>query len=74
MPDFGVDQAKQRVTDALRSGNWQSVDAQVTAYGAAVRAEARWQALQEAIAALQDIAEKDGGSVADCLAAVRRLQ
>ncbi|GEM_PF-1902165 len=74
MPDFGVDQARQRVLDALHSGRWESVDAQLSAYGAAVRADERHRVLSEALAALQDCIDRETGcSAADCLAVVRHL-
>ncbi len=75
MPDFGLDQAHQRVLDAMHGGDWERVDAQLTAYAAAVRADERAQALAEALAAVQDCAQEDPGRLAsDCLDALRRLQ
>ncbi len=75
MPDYGIDEARGRVIDAMHAGKWDSVDAQLTAYGAAVRADERYRALADALAALQDCAGQDGGrSVRDCLDAVRKLQ
>ena len=75
MPDFGVDQAQLRVRDAFYSGKWDLVDNALLAYGAAVRADERYRALEDAIAALQDCGRSDGTcSASDCVAAVRRLQ
>ena len=75
MPDFGIDQARQRVLEAMYAGKWETVPAQLTAYGAAVRAEERFLALADALAALQDCGGEDGSRpVGECLDAVRRLQ
>lgn len=75
MPDFGLDRARERVIDAMHSGRWDSVDAQLTAYAAAVRADERYRALAEALTALQECGGEDGSrAVRDCLDAVRRLQ
>jgi hypothetical protein len=72
---FGVDGARQRVLDAMRSGKWDIVEAQLTAYAAAVRAEERYRAIGAALDALQDCGGDDGDRpVRDCLAAVERLR
>jgi hypothetical protein len=75
MPDFGIDQARGRVIDAMHTGKWDSVDAQLTAYAAAVRADERYRALADALAALQDLGGGDTGpTLTQCLDAVRRLE
>jgi hypothetical protein len=75
MPDFGVDQARQRVLEAMSSGKWEKVPDQLTAYGAAVRAEERFLALADALVALRECGGEDGSRpVGECLDAVRRLQ
>ena len=75
MPDFALDQAHRRVLDAMHDGNWERVDAQLTAYAAAVRADERYRAIAEALAALQDCAGGDAGPfTSNCLDAIRRLQ
>ncbi len=72
---FGVDGARQRVIEAMRSGKWDIVDAQLTAYAAAIRAEERHRAIGEALEALKDCGGDDGERpVRDCLAAVERLR
>lgn len=72
---FGVDDARRRVLEAMRMGKWDIVDAQLTAYAAAVRAEERNRAIGEAIEALKDCGGDDGASpVRDCLGAVERLR
>ncbi len=76
MPEFGVEQARQRVLDTMYAGNWQNVDAQLTAYGAAVRAEERRHTLDEALAALKDYAdahEDQRDCVQACIGVVQRL-
>lgn len=50
---FGVEQARQRVLAVMRSGDWQAVETQLSAYAAAVRAEERHRAIGEALEALQ---------------------
>ena len=78
MPDFGTDQARARVIDAMHAGKWDIVDAQLTAYAAAVRADERYRAISDALVALQDIENRGDGdtapSLTDCVEAVRRLQ
>jgi hypothetical protein len=72
---FGVDQARQRVMDAMRSGKWDVVETQLGAYAAAVRAEERHRAIGEALEALKDCGGDEGARpVRDCLAAVERLR
>ena len=72
---FRVDEARRRVLDAMRTGKWDIVEAQLTAYAAAVRAEERHRAIGEALEALQDCGGDEGMTpVADCIAAVERLR
>jgi ABC-type phosphate/phosphonate transport system substrate-binding protein len=72
---FNVDGARARVVEAMREGKWDIVDQQLTAYAAAVRAEARHQAIGEAIDALRDCGGDEGDTpVRDCIAAVERLR
>lgn len=76
MPEFGVEQARQRVLDTMYAGNWQNVDAQLTAYGAALRAEEHARTLDEAIAALKDYADAHDDqrdAVQACIQVVQRL-
>ncbi len=75
MPDFGIDQARARVIDAMHAGKWDIVDAQLTAFAAAVRADERYRALADALTALQDLGGGDTApTLPQCLDAVRRLQ
>ncbi len=75
MPDFGIDQARGRVTEAMHAGKWDQVDAQLTAFAAAVRADERHRAIADALAALEDCGGDDGARpVSGCMDAVRRLQ
>lgn len=72
---FNVGGARERVLDAMREGKWDIVDQQLTAYAAAVRAEARHQAIGEALDALRDCGGDDGQRpVSDCMAVVERLR
>lgn len=76
MPEFGVDQARQRVIETMYAGNWPNVDAQLTAYGAAVRAEERQQSLTDALSALKDYADAHDDqrdAVQACIQVVQRL-
>ncbi len=71
----GVDEARRRILDAMKSGDWEVVEAQITAYGAAIRAEERSRAIGEALDALRECGDDDGAApVRDCLAAVERLR
>lgn len=72
---FGVEQARARVLEAMRSGKWDIVEAQLTAYAAAVRAEERHRAIGEALDALKDCGGEEGATpVRDCLGTVERLR
>lgn len=72
---FGLDEARARIIEAMHSGNWEAVEAHLTAYAAAVRAAERHQAIGEALAALKECGGDDGAApVGDCLAAVERLR
>ena len=72
---FGVSDARRRVLEAMRTGKWDTVAAELTAYAAAVRAEERHRAIGEAIEALTDCGGEDGAAlVRDCLDAVERLR
>lgn len=72
---FQVEQARQRALEAMRSGKWDIVEAQLTAYAAAVRAEERHRAVGEALDALRDCGGDEGATpVRDCLAAIERLR
>lgn len=72
---FNVDGARARVLAAMREGKWDSVEAELTAYAAAVRAEERHRAIGEALDTLSDCGGEDGiRPVRDCLAAVERLR
>jgi hypothetical protein len=74
-----VEGASQRLLEAVRSGNWERVPAEVDAYGAAVRADERKRAIDEALEALSSTFDRAGEDTsADalrdaCLAAVDRL-
>jgi len=72
---FNVDGARARVLAAMREGKWDIVEAEMTAYAAAVKAETRHRAIGEAIEVLQTCGG-DGGErpVRDCLAAVEALR
>ncbi len=75
MMTFGIDDARRRVLDAMKSGKWDIVEAQLTAYAAAVRAEERYRAIGEAIETLKDCGGDEGATpVRDCLDAVERLR
>ena len=72
---FNTEGARARVIEAMRSGKWDIVDAQLTAYAAAVRAEERHRAIGEALEALTDCGGDDGARlVRECLASVERLR
>ena len=71
---FGIDEARARILDAMHAGKWETVDAQLTAYAAAVRAAERHQAIGEALAALKECGDDDATPVRDCLAAIERLR
>jgi hypothetical protein len=72
---FNVGGARARVLAAMRTGKWDIVELELTAYAAAVRAEERHRAIGEALAALTDCGGDDGDRpVRDCLAAVERLR
>lgn len=75
MPDFGVDQARKRVVDAMYAGKWETVEQELLAYGAAARADERMRVIEDAVAALKACVGDDGScSSTDCIDAVRRLQ
>ena len=72
---FGVDQARRRILDAMKAGKWDVVEAHITAYGAAIRAEERHRAIGEAIEALKECGGDEGETPArDCLAELERLR
>jgi hypothetical protein len=72
---FGVDQARTRVLVAMRDGKWDIVEAELTAYAAAVRAEERHRAIGEALDSLKDCGGDNGEHpVRECLPAVERLR
>jgi hypothetical protein len=72
---FGVEQARARVLAAMKEGKWETVEAQLTAYAAAVRAEERNRAIGEALEALRDCGGDEGDQpVRNCIAAVERLR
>ena len=72
---FNVEGARARVLEAMRTGKWDIVEQQLTAYAAAVRAEERHRVVGEALDALKDCGGDDGQApVRDCLAAVERLR
>jgi hypothetical protein len=72
---FNVEGARARVLEAMRTGKWDIVEQQLTAYAAAVRAEERHRAIGEALEALKECGGDDGQApVRGCLAAVERLR
>jgi hypothetical protein len=75
---FGVEQARQRVLDAMYAGNWEIVDDYLTRYAAAVRAEERSRAIGEAVDALRvcagDEDDEPPRPARECIAAVERLR
>jgi hypothetical protein len=72
---FNVDGARERVLAAMRTGKWEIVGLELTAYAAAVRAEERHRVVALALEALTECGGEDGGRpVRDCLAAVERLR
>lgn len=73
--DFGIDGARQRVIEAMRSGRWEAVDEMLTRYAGAVRAEERYLAIGEAVEALQECAGDDDDTPArNCIAMIERLR
>jgi hypothetical protein len=75
-----VQGARQRLLDAVRSGNWERVPAEVDAYGAAVRSDERKRAIDQAVEALIAIFDQtrpsgagDGELRDRCLSAIDRL-
>lgn len=72
---FNVGEARARAIEAMRSGKWDIVDQELTAFAAAVRAEERHRAIGEALDALRDCGGDNGDRpVRDCLDAVERLR
>jgi len=70
---------RDRLLEAVRSGDWERVPREVDAYGAAVRADERRRALDDVGGALAELFESDGaGSGREwrdrCLAVVERLR
>jgi hypothetical protein len=49
----GVNEARGRLLQTFRSGDWERVDAQADAYGAAVRAEERRRTIDLAVEAIE---------------------
>jgi hypothetical protein len=75
MMDFGVDPARARVLEAMKTGKWDLVEDYLTRYAGAVRAEERYRAIGEALEALRACAGDEGATpVHDCLDAVERLR
>ncbi len=75
--DFGLDQARARVLDAMHTGKWDIVDVYLTRYAAAVRAEERYRAIGEAMEALRALGNDDGDAqvpLPACITAVERLR
>ncbi len=72
---FNVDGARARVLAAMREGKWDIVEAELTAYAAAIRAEERHQAIGEALDTLAECGGDDGEQpVRNCLTAIERLR
>ena len=72
---FNVEGARDRVLAAMRTGKWDIVEQELTAYAAAVRAEERHRVVGEALEALRECGGMEGETpVRDCLAAVERLR
>jgi hypothetical protein len=72
---FNVEGARERALAAMREGKWDIVEQEMTAYAAAVRAQARHQAIGEALDALRECGGEEGDTpVRECLAAVERLR
>jgi len=70
---------RDRLLEAVRSGDWERVPREVTAYGAAVRADERQRALDDVVRALEELFESDrtgsGREWRDrCLVAFERLR
>jgi hypothetical protein len=57
-----VQGARERLLEAVRSGNWERVPDEVDAYGAAVRADERKRAIDGAIEALRAVFDQSTGS------------
>lgn len=72
---FGIEEARQRVLDAMKTGKWDIVEEQVTRLTGAVRAEERHRVIGEALEVLKECGGADGTApVKNCLAAVERLR
>ncbi len=72
---FNVEGARERVIAAMRTGKWDIVEQELTAYAAAVRAEERHRVIGEALESLSECAGEVGDTpVRDCLAVVERLR
>lgn len=78
MPD-GVEGARERLLEAVRSGDWARVPREADAYGAAVRADERRRVLDDVTQTLESVFDADpDGSGREwrdrCIAAVERLR
>ena len=72
---FNVEGARARVLAAMRTGKWDIVEQELTAYAAAVRAEERHRVIGETLEVLTECGGEDGDTpVRDCLSAVERLR
>jgi hypothetical protein len=72
---FGVEEARRRVLDAMKTGKWDIVEEQLTRLTGAVRADERYRVIGEALEALKVCGGDDGAApVRDCLEAVERLR
>jgi hypothetical protein len=57
--DGGTDSARARLIDTVRTGNWERIPAEVDAYGAAVRADERRRAVDDAVEAIKKVFGED---------------
>lgn len=72
---FNIDGARERVLAAMRTGKWDIVEEELTRYAGAVRAEARYLAIGDALDALRECGGDEGATpVRECIAAVERLR
>ena len=74
--EFGVEAARARVLEAMKTGKWDIVEDYLTRYAGAVRAEERYHVVGEAMEAAQATADEgdETGVGEQVVAALARLR